>query len=203
MTEAQYKVLLAEMLGHWPRHPISEVSKAAWWELLKGEEFEDAVKALRAIAVDGKEFPPNGGQILRQIVDGRDVMPDWDIVVGAIRNKLRELNRDGRYTNGPLGVVWHTPLADEWPVPEVFELVERSGGIGAWAKSLGSWMPNGVDDTTFLAQQREIWRAMRSRAIEHGRQKALGSGAARELTAGEPSAIGDVLASVIPQEVAR
>lgn len=175
MTEQEFKTVFAQLAAYWPSHPIPDAAAEPWFEILKPLPFAVAVDAVKALYVEGREFPPNAGQILRRCVDAQGPA-EWDQVLDEIRAKLKELNREARRSYGPRGLIWETPEASEWSDPAIGQLVERSGGIGAWMQKITIGYPGIADDTSFIAQQRDLWRSMRSRAQTSDQLAAVGAG---------------------------
>lgn len=165
MTRAEYDVVAAQIAAYWPTHPIPETSDGAWFEILAPLDLATTTEAVKVMYAEGREFPPNAGQILRRVLDAA-APADFGAVIEEIRRKLKELNRDRRCSSGPLGLVWETPAKSEWSAPAIAELVERGGGIGAWFERLTIGFPGTADDTSFIAQMRGFWNSL----AEHQKQ---------------------------------
>lgn len=191
MTRDEFRVVEAQISAYWPNTQIPQSSFDAWFEILASLDLQLTTEAVKAMYVEGRDFPPNAGQIHRVITDAKNNLPDWDEVLAEIRAKLKELNRDHRFSSSP-ALQFHTPDVEEWSSDEVASLVHRSGGINSWREALASWC-GGTDDTTFIAQQRNIWKSSRERSARYGRLTAIGAASLRELESGDPQTIGEIL----------
>lgn len=71
--------------ANWPHQLPPDEALAKWGQDLNGEEVEDVLIAVETLYRDGREFPPNGAQILRRVGELRRNDPDpgeaWDIAM--------------------------------------------------------------------------------------------------------------------------
>jgi hypothetical protein len=197
MTREEFRTIEAMLAAYWPSHPIPDAAFDAWHEVLAELPAVLVAETVKALYVEGREFPPNAGQILRAATDAQNHLPDWGAVVGEIRDKLKALNRDHRFDSIPT-FLFHEPKAAEWSSPQVASLVHRAGGINVWRDGVASWYPGQPDDTTFLAQQRNIWRGIAERSQENGRLEQIGAANLAQLKSGEPEPIGNIVAALTP-----
>lgn len=193
MTVAEFKLILAGMLGHWPHAAIPEVSERVWFNTLKDQDAKIVEEVVQLFAVEGREFPPTAGMILNRILQ-QTAAPEWDEVVAEVREMLRTYRRDRRAVYSPVaGDFYPSPQANEWTDELIVDLMDQSGGLDAWAKALSQGREQ---NTTFLAQQRNIWNGMRERTITRQRMTAIGASNLEALSGDDQAQLGQAVKQI-------
>lgn len=77
MTEAQWWELVTEMQARWPGKEITEESAAIWFTDLKHLPADQVRAGIVALYRDGREWCPNGAQILRKVSELDRDDPDY------------------------------------------------------------------------------------------------------------------------------
>ncbi|MGH6644017.1 MAG: replicative helicase loader/inhibitor [Bradyrhizobium sp.] len=199
MTRDECLVIFTKCAAWWPHRPLPQIAVDGWLDLLSDVPAHLVDEAVKGFAAAGKAFPPAPGEILNVFTRKAD---DWGDVLGEIREKTRQMNRDKRFTGSPVGVVWQTPAVDEWSDRNIAELIRKSGGIGTWMQKAGAHIwSHAEDDTTFLAQQREIWKGMKARADRQGQLEAAGATELLQIESTDrPQSIGELVAGIAEVE---
>ena len=88
MTLEQWYALAAELQARWPHREIPEESVKLWYEDLSSLPSEEARAAILALYRDGREWAPNGAQILAKVSELRRQDPHygeaWKLVNQAL-----------------------------------------------------------------------------------------------------------------------
>src|SRR5690242_17498725 len=69
MTQVEWMHIAVEIQARWPQREIPEESWEIWFEDLEHLPAEQVRVAVRALYRDGREWAPNGGQILAKVVE--------------------------------------------------------------------------------------------------------------------------------------
>lgn len=142
MTHSEMIDLATEVMAMWPHQRLPKATIAHWYDLLGDQDAADVRSVVKSFAAQGREFPPTAGMVLARLAEGTDPVPEWDQAVHEI---LRLVRRHGSY---------RPPTADEWSHPVLARFMEPS-----WQE----WCMSRDGDTTFLAQQRNAYQALRER----------------------------------------
>jgi hypothetical protein len=152
-------------LGHNPQEVVG-----IWHSMLATADRESVELAVREQAAAGREHAPPVGVIVKSVADRTEDIPDWDEVEREIRRAIsayrppRDVARLDPYA---------APPADYWSHPAVARFMD-----GVWDE----WRMAREDDRTFLAQQREAYKALRARAERAGSLRLVGAPRRRDLT---------------------
>jgi Loader and inhibitor of phage G40P len=181
VTRSEWTDIVAGMRGAWPHAAIPDVAIAKWYDDLRDLDAEVVAAAVEAHYRDGRDFPPNGGQI---------------------RLKAGELaagERAGDWSRGyELAHLWDAPKgADSWNYhgaaalewlrqqdPIAAEVVKRIGVV-EWGERLASEAP------IWRAQFRDIYRDIAERADRERRYAGLPRGGELRRLRAVPEAIED------------
>lgn len=69
MTEGEWMEVATEMQARWPQRELPEESLGIWFTDLRHLEAEEVRAGMLALYADGREWCPNGGQILAKVVE--------------------------------------------------------------------------------------------------------------------------------------
>ena len=159
MTRAEWNTLAAQIVLYWPQRRIEDGTLAGWYRDVEDIPFDVAEAALRALARDGREWPPTGGQIRAKAVELARSDPDhgraWELVRESVR-------RFGSYAQAD-ALEW---LADHSPA--VARAVTRFGYRELCSYDL-------ADENTVRAQFRETYKALAAERDRDSRYAGIGA----------------------------
>lgn len=143
-SEAARVCSMVRML--WPHAQLPAETPRLWAQVLPDAEAADVEAAIRELSVDGREFPPLIGQIAAKLNERANPFPDPDEMQAEFFRLLK------RYSH-------QNP-----PPPEAYSHALLGFFFGGnnnarWRE----WCLAEDGDTTFYAQQREAYKAMRVR----------------------------------------
>lgn len=151
MTEKDAASIVKLIDANWPHQRMRPETFALFFDLLGDRDAQAVQGVVRAFIVDGREFPPTPGMILKRLADTVEPELEWDEAQAEI---LAMIIRFGSYRQPP---------ASEWSHP----LLARFMAMGArWRE----WCLSEEGDRTFRAQERNAFHAMTARA---GRERTL------------------------------
>lgn len=147
MTFEQTCQLVAGVQALWPHIALADDTPGVWHSLLEPFELADAEQAVRELAVQGREFPPPVGVLVKALADRATDIPEWDEAWAEIHRLIR---RYGSYELPPEDAFSH-PVIAAFARP-------------AWQELCMGPAPGTDGHPTHEAQQREAYKAMRARA---------------------------------------
>lgn len=157
MTPAEWKEIVAGLVVYFPSARIDREAIEAWYTDLEDLPTAHVEAAVRALLRDGREFPPNGGQIRVKAVELTNAPVDhgaaWSLAMTAVR-------RFGSY-QGAEARAW---IAEQDEATAV--AVDRFG----W---LDLCLFNVDDLPTVRAQFREIYRGVTDRGLREQRYTGI------------------------------
>lgn len=170
MTFEQACKLVGTVQALWPHQPLATETPRVWHPLLAAFEYDDAEAAVRELAAAGREFPPPVGVLVAAVTARAADLPEWDEALAEIRRALATY----RPPTPPGGFqsemeMWGPPPADYWSSPVLAAFMAPRGVWQEWR------MCPERDLRTFLAQQRDAYRALAARAQRDGALVALGA----------------------------
>jgi hypothetical protein len=179
MQRSEWIEAVALMRLNWPHSRIDDAVIAKYFTDLQHLPAEQVKVAIEALYRDGREFPPNGAQILGKVVELSDPQAAID------HGEAWQLAKRASHMSGETGPEW---LREKCPAAA--EAVQRLCG--------GSTLTFMVDDEpTVRAQFRDIYnnllRAQKRDALYAG----LPSAGLRSLE-GKPHRIADALKRALP-----
>lgn len=173
MTRDETIEILAVVRLLWPHSNLgtnpSEVV-GIWHSMLNTADRDSVENAVREQAAAGREHAPPVGVIVKAVAEREGDVPDWDEVEREVRRALvsyRPSREDAR-TNP-----YAPPPAGYWSHPAIARFMEF-----AWDE----WRMSKEGDRTFLAQQREAYKALRARAERAGSLRLVGAPRRRDLS---------------------
>ena len=181
MTRAEWLKLAVELQARWPNRELTDESLAIWFEDLSHLPAEQVRTGILALYRDGREWCPNGAQILAKVSElGRDD-PDhgeaWRMVNEAL---------------------WkHAPY--NWTAFYAY-LAERSPAVAEAARRYGFETQNGYlksEEGTVRAQFREIFKAVCRERQHDSAYVGLPNAGLRGLER-EPRKLGEALQRALP-----
>lgn len=178
MKRSEWIEAVALMRVNWPHARIDDPSIAKWYADLEHLPAEQVTVAVEAIYRDGREFPPNGAQILAKVADL--ARPTIDHGEAWRLAKKAALKAD-------------PAEAEEWlreQSPEAAEAVRRISGPQL------SYLNE--DEPTVRAQFRDIFRNIVEAQKRDDRYAGLPSAGLRGLEGG-PRKLGDALQRALPE----
>lgn len=170
MTREETADVLAVVRLLWPhsnlgRNPAEVVG--IWASMLAAADRESVELAVREQAAAGREHAPPVGVIVKAVADREQDVPDWDEAELEIRRAISAY----RPPTGA-GSPYAPPPPGYWSHPVIARFMD-----GAWDE----WRMSGEGDRTFLAQQREAYKALRARAERAGGLQLVGAPRRRDL----------------------
>ena len=179
MTREEWTKIIGFLQATWPQRELGNATIEAWYLSVANLDVEDALDAARALADDGREFCPNGGQILQRAIALRDdTVPSW-----SAGWRLA--------AQCPISWLYDAELAWEWVRerdPVAAEVVRR-WGTASWGR--GSESPEEV--------QRAQWRQMYEDVAEERRRGLTLDGRPAIESAGGPKLMGEVIRRQLPE----
>lgn len=170
MTGDEVIDVLTVVRGLWPHSNIDQgrpEQTARLWHAMLRDCSADAVQAaVKEQAASGREHAPPVGVIVRMVAEREQDAPDWDEVELEVLRAIRG------YRPPSGGSPYAAPPADYWSHPAVGLFMD-----GAWDE----WRMSTDGDRTFLAQQREAYKALRARAERAGSLSLVGAPRRRQL----------------------
>lgn len=168
MTREETATVLAAVRLLWPHSNMGgdpgEVV-GAWHAMLRAADRQAVEDAVREQAAAGREHAPPVGVVVRMVAERAHDAPDWDEVE-------REVLRAVRSYRPRHGNPYAAPADEYWSHPTVALFMD-----GAWDE----WRMSIDGDRTFLAQQREAYKALRVRAERAGSLSLVGAPRRRQL----------------------
>lgn len=148
MTGRDVATVVKLLDAAWPHQRTRPETFALLAQLLDGYELAPVEAVVRSFSLDGREFPPTPGMIVKRLDElARPAAIEWDQAQAEIITMIR---RYGSYSQPP---------TDAWSDP----LLARFMGMGArWRE----WCLSEEDDRTFRAQERNAFAAMAARAAQ-------------------------------------
>jgi hypothetical protein len=90
MTLSEWLEVVAVMRAFWPHAPISPEAATVQHQLVCGTDRHAAEQAIKLVALEGRQHPPNSGEIAARAAElGADAIPSWSQALGAIRDTAR------------------------------------------------------------------------------------------------------------------
>lgn len=178
MLRSEWIEAVALMRLNWPHSQIDDAVIAKWYSDLQHLPGEQVKVAVEALYRDGREFPPNGAQILGKIIElGRD-----DLSVGEAWRLAHKAAR-----------IPDPAKAEAW-------LKEKSPAAAEAVRQIsGPYLAYQLDDeSTVRAQFRDIYNNVIRAQKRDDAYAGLPSAGLRSLERG-PKRIGDVLKRALPQ----
>ncbi len=172
MTRDETGTVLAVVRLLWPHSNMggdpAEVV-GIWHSLLAAADRDAVEAAVREAAAHGREHAPPVGVIVRMVAEREHDAPDWDEVEVEVLRAVRSYRPPrGEAQRDP----YAEPPAEHWSHPTVALFMQ-----GAW----NEWRMSVDGDRTFLAQQREAYKALRVRAERAGSLSLVGDPRRRQL----------------------
>jgi len=148
VTETQWLRAVARINRIWPHQPVQPDTVAEWFRLVCTLSAEEVDTAITVLELEGKQFPPSGGEIARKVLELRlDEGTTWAEVWSEI---LRRLSTHGHQN-------W-----DEIPWSSHAKVFMQHVGREAF-RQLG--MSEESELSVSEAQWRGKWEAWRQRAL--------------------------------------
>jgi hypothetical protein len=185
MERSEWVGITEQMQAIWPNATIPDVTIVAWYEYLKQRPVEEVRAAVESFFEEGREFPPNAGQVLARIQRAEQPAIDygeaWELVHWAL------------WKFAPYE--W-TKFYETLP-PLVAEAARRYG-----FETQGGYQND--DEGVVRAQFRDIYREVvdgrrHDKQYAQIRVRAAGNGG-RD---GEPRKLGSAIGRVIPGKAER
>lgn len=177
MTQDEWDEITVVMLAYWPNKEIPSESFDVWFLDLSEFEAEFVESAVRALARDGREWMPNGGQVRNKILELRTDTGDWA--------KAYELAMEAATSHGGAeygGLTW---LREQDPV--VADVAEAYG----WRDFC---LSDSTADGTRRAHFRDMFNLRADKAAERERYAGLPSAGLKVLEqANSPRKLGEVI----------
>lgn len=126
MDESDWIGVVVGIRARWPHADLPDSTIAVWREAVKDLPVEQVMAAIEVIYRDGREFPPNGGQIRKKVMELRDDAPQWGEVWRWVRKAQMKAPAFAGDTDGRdpfLREKGHDLAADfmahiGWPLPD-------------------------------------------------------------------------------------
>lgn len=183
MTRPEWIEVVQRMVTNWPHVTIPDASIAKWYGDLAHLPFEQVAVAVEAIYRDGREYPPNGAQVLAKVSELSRDDPDYGEAWRLVNKALRKF---GVY---------------DWP--GFYSYLEKHSPAVCEAARRYGFEPSGyliADQGTVRAQFRDIFRAVCAERQRADAYSGLPDAGLRQLQRG-PRQLGDALRSALPKEV--
>lgn len=179
MTDQEWSGIIAVLTANWPHHLPPQSALAKWRRDVDHLPAEQVLTAVEALYRDGREFPPNGAQILAKVSElGRDD-PDhgeaWRLVYDALAKHV------------PNWQAFYAALP-----PAVAEAARRFG-----FESQAGFLKS--EEATVRAQFRNIYKAVCEERRRDDGYAGLPSAGLRGLERG-PRQLGEALKRALPEQ---
>jgi hypothetical protein len=172
MTRDETIEILAVIRLLWPHsnlgtNPVEVIG--IWHSMLHDTDRRQVELAVREAAANGREHAPPVGVIVKAVAEREEDVPDWDEVEREVRRALSVYrpSREEARTNP-----YAPPPPEFWSHPAIARFMQHS-----WDE----WRTSTEGDRTFLAQQREAYKALRARALRAGSLRLVGAPRRRDL----------------------
>lgn len=164
MTRLEWAEICQRVAAWWPHQQWPDASAAAYFDDLNHLPAAQVLAGVQTLYLDGREFPPNGAQILAQVADLDRNAPSF----GEAWRLMLECSARHSF-------VYEPEAAASW-------LDAQHPLIGRWAREIGLRDLGMAEDgdTTFQAQCRRKWDVM----VRRDRREATWSGVALDSFAG-------------------
>lgn len=181
MTELEWAKVAVELQARWPNRPLTDESLAIWFEDLKHLPVEQVRAAIIALYRDGREWCPNGAQILGRVSELARDDPSYG---EAWRLVNKALMKHG---------VYHWPAFYEALPAPVAEAARRMN-----FETQGGYLK--AEESTVRAQFRDIYNAVLSERKRDDAYAGIPDAGLRGLTRG-PVRVGEVLSRAVLKRV--
>jgi hypothetical protein len=109
MKKSEWKKIELELMARWPNNTANEMTWSLMHEDLKHRRPDQVLAAVRAIAQDGDQFLPTGGQINNKLVELSNDNP----TPGQVYELILEAARVKGFTQGMEWLEQQSPVAAE------------------------------------------------------------------------------------------
>jgi hypothetical protein len=172
MTREEIAQVLTVIRLLWPHSNLGQNPAkivGIWHSLLHTADVQQVEAAVREQAASGREHAPPVGVIVKAIAEREQDAPDWDEVEREILRAIVSYRppQDGKTFNP-----YAAPPDGYWSHPIVARFMD-----GVWDE----WRLSHEGDRTFMAQQREAYKALRARAERSGGLALVGARRRRDL----------------------
>lgn len=178
MTEAEWMEVAVEMQARWPQREIPEESIAIWFGDLSHLPADQVRGAVLALYADGREWCPNGGQILAKHSELRRDDPDYGEAWKLARKASRKADEK-------VGMAW---------------LEERSPAAAETVRRMcGGYLQYNLDEEgTARAQFRQIFENVVAERARDDAYPGIPDAGLRGLERG-PRKLGEALRRALPE----
>lgn len=182
MSPGEWVEIVRLIQANWPQQRIPRASLAKWYDDLHDLPAETVAAAVESIYRQGREWPPNGALILREVADQTVAAPEFGVAWAQILQAIRSYGCHNQQR-----------VLDALENPAVKELASLTS-----IRDIGM-APDG--DTTLHAQARERYRSIVTRhhhKITHaGLPSAATTGELRGEGRPAPRQIGAAMAELV------
>lgn len=190
MKASEWLEIAAVIRERWPHAQLPDESIQRWGEDVADLPAEHVAAALEALYRQGREFPPNGGQLRAHAVELQLAPPEFAFVVRRLRHvasRSEEL------------IVLDDAGHEVRTEPRAQALREEHPLIREFVRAVGWGQIRGLDGGAEEARLREKWQAHVARARREVLLTGIPSGGLRELRrieAGQARRLGDAVHEV-------
>lgn len=182
MTQAEWAKLAVELQARWPNRELTDESLAIWFADLEHLPAEQVRVAIIALYRDGREWCPNGAQILAKVSELDRNDPDYGEAWRLVNAALMQHG------------VYDWPAFYEALPPAVSEAARRMN-----FELQGGYLK--AEESTVRAQFRDIYRAVVDERRRDDAYAGLPNAGLRGLERG-PRKLGDALKRALPERAA-
>lgn len=157
MERSEAGKVLALILAVWPRVDQPDNAPDVWAGIFVNVEFGDVMAAVQEYIAAGSAFPPSASEVLALVTERATDVPEWDEALAEIEMALKRYRLPRGTVVSSERELHAGPPDDYWTHPAL--AIFMQGNV--WFE----WkMSPERDRRTFLAQQREAYKALRARA---------------------------------------
>lgn len=183
MTTREWDAVVAVFTANWPHNLPPEMALEKWFHDLEHLPAETVLASVEALYRDGREFPPNGAQILAKASELERSDPDWSRAWELANEAALRFgfHREHRQTE-----------AIEW-------LRERSPAAAETVRRFGhdSFALRQIDNEgTDRAQFRQIFEAVVRERRREDTYAVLPGLSTKEVRGGPPRRIGEIVSGI-------
>lgn len=176
MTASEWIEIAAAIRDRWPAAALPEGTIRQWGADLEDLPGAQVAAALDALYRDGREFPPNGGQIRAKVIELDVAAPEFAEVVVALRRVLEVPTFGATRVGGTDDEPEFAPVNLRQAALEAEHPL-----IGAFVDAVGWDQIHGLEGGSDEARLRAKWQAFVDRSTRDARLRGIPASGLRGL----------------------
>jgi hypothetical protein len=199
MKASEWLKIVGAIADRWPHASLPESTVTQWGRDLADLPGVQVAAGLESLYRDGREFPPNAGQIRQRVAELAVAAPDWHEAHEALHRiaRLEEWTIGDSHEEERDGVP--VVIVDSEVRPRDDALAAAHPLVRAFYEAIGqAGVLAGTDGGNDEARLRQKWEAFVKRATRREAYRGIPAGGLRELEAieAEPRQLGEAVKQI-------